>query len=141
MPLPYLKKECQSLFYAYVACFLGLAGRPQKRELPIPEPSRILNLPSLFKHHFHKSRHTEQMRNSAVTSSKYCFGLEALPYRTNIVQTCCIICLKNILEVFVFHFKTSQIPFFPGYILQPSICMTPIFIETLLLIIPLITEK
>lgn len=61
---------------------------------------------------FHKSRHMKQTRNSAVTSSKYCFGLEAFPYRTNF-QTCCILCLKNILKVFVFHFKTSWTPFFP----------------------------
>lgn len=112
-PLPFLKKECQRLFYAYVACFLGSAGRPQKTELPIPHPSRILTLPLISLNTiFHKSRHTKEMRNSAVTSSKYCFCLEAFPYRTNFVQTC-ILCPKNTLKVFVLYFKTSWTPFFP----------------------------
>lgn len=113
-PLSFLKKECQRLFYAYVACFLGSAGRPQKRELPIPQLSRILTLLLISLNTiFHKSWHTKQMRNSAVTSSKHCFGLEAFPYRTNVVQTCCILCPKNTLKAFVFHFKTSWTPFFP----------------------------
>lgn len=83
--------------------------RREKRQFHSPAES--LPCPPCLNTTFHKSRHTKQMRNSAITSSKYCLGLEALPSRTNIVQTCCILCLKNILEVFVFNFKISWMPF------------------------------
>lgn len=114
-PLLYLKKECQSLLYAYVAGFLGSAGRPQKRELPVPQSSRILTLLSLFKHHLSQKQAYETDEKLCIyhlpatmhLPAFTCFGLEAFPYRTSFVQKCCTLCLKNILEVFVFHFKTS----------------------------------
>lgn len=90
-------------------------GGHRRESCQFHSPAESLPCLPSFKHHLSQKQayETWKMRNSAVTGSKYCFGLETVPYRTNFVQTCCILCLKKKLEVFVFHLKTSWIPFFP----------------------------
>lgn len=99
-PLPYLK-NVKFCFMPMLQASWAQQGGHRRENCQFHSPAESLPCPPSLNTTFHM----KQMRNSAVTSDKYCFGLETFPYRTNFVQTCCILCLKNILEAFVFHFQ------------------------------------